>query len=54
MWSGDLNQDEKTIYQGPQNDIFAMFLEVILNDLYQSYLTNFISRGYTVNDFNLD
>ena len=54
LWSGDLNQDEKTIYQGPQNDVFRMFLEVLLDSLNQNYLTNFINRGYTENDFNLD
>lgn len=31
-----------------------MFLHTFLNPLNQSYLTNFISRGYTKNDFNLD
>ena len=54
LWAGDLNQDEKTIYQGPQNDIFQMFLQVILDVLNQNFLTNFINRGYTQNDFNLD
>ena len=24
MWSGDLNQNEQVIYQGPNNDIFYM------------------------------
>ena len=54
LWSGDLNQDEKTIYQGPNNDVFRMFLQVLLDSLNQSYLTNFINSGYTENDFNLD
>ena len=54
IWSGDLNQDERTIFQGPNNDIFQMFLHVILDSLNQNYLTNFISSGYTENDFNLD
>lgn len=54
LWSGDLNQDQKTIYQGPQNDVFNMFLRVLLDTLNQNYLTNFINKGYTVNDFNLD
>ncbi|MEM6316047.1 MAG: DNRLRE domain-containing protein [Bacteroidota bacterium] len=54
MWSGDLNQDEKTIYQGPQNDVFDMFLEVILASENTNNLTNFITTGYTLNDFNLD
>lgn len=54
LWAGDLNQDEKTIYQGPQNDIFQMFLQVVLDVLNKNFLTNFINRGYTENDFNLD
>ena len=31
-----------------------IFLQVLLDSLNQDYLTNFISRGYTKNDFNLD
>ncbi len=54
LWSGDLNQDEKTIFQGPRNDIFNMFVEVIADTLNERYLTNYISKYYTVNDFNLD
>jgi len=54
LWAGDLNQDERTIYQGPQNDIFNVLLQVILDTLNQNFLPNFINRSYTVNDFNLD
>ncbi len=54
MWSGDLNGDDQIIYQGPRNDVFNMFLHVILDSMNQSYLTNFIGRGYTDNDFNMD
>ena len=54
MWSGDLNQDEKTIYQGPNNDIFFIFLQVLLDEENRQVLPNFINRAYTVNDFNLD
>jgi len=54
MWSGDLNGDGKIIYQGPNNDVFQMFLHVVLDEDNQSYLTNYITRGYTKNDFNLD
>lgn len=54
MWSGDLTQDEKTIYQGPNNDIFAMLLQVILDDKNTQFIPNFINRAYSVNDFNLD
>jgi len=54
MWSGDLNQDEKTIYQGPNNDIFQMLLQVTLDGSNANFLPNYITRGYTENDFNLD
>ena len=54
LWSGDLNGDDRIIYQGPQNDVFFMFLEVLLDPLNNNFLTNFISSGYTDNDFNLD
>jgi len=54
MWSGDLNQSNDVIYQGPNNDIFHLFLQVLLDSLNQNYLTNYINQGYTVNDFNMD
>ena len=54
LWSGDLNHDKKTIYQGPANDIFYMFLQVVMDSLNQNVLTNYINTGYTENDFNLD
>ena len=54
LWAGDLNQDEKTIYQGPKNDIFNILLEVLLDSSNINFLPNFINRGYTINDFNLD
>ncbi|MEM1122941.1 MAG: hypothetical protein AAGJ18_21025, partial [Bacteroidota bacterium] len=54
QWSGDLNGDGKTIYQGPRNDPFEMFLAVILDDNNRQFLTNYIHQGYTQKDFNLD
>ena len=54
LWSGDLNNDGRVIYQGPLNDIFYMFLEVALDEKNVHFLPNFITRGYTPNDFNLD
>ncbi len=53
-WSGDLNGDNLTVFQGPNNDIFHMFLQILLDELNQSTLSNFISRGYTNRDFNMD
>ena len=54
MWSGDLSSDGRVIYQGPNNDIFSMFLHVLRSDKNLDFLPNFISAGYTNNDFNLD
>ncbi len=54
LWSGDLNGDGKTIYQGPKNDPFEMFLSVILDTENEHFLVNYINRGYTHRDFNLD
>jgi len=54
LWSGDVNSDGKVIYQGPNNDIFFMFLHVLKDKGNRDFLLNFISRGYTNDDFNLD
>ncbi len=54
LWAGDLNNDGRIIYQGPQNDIFDIFLQVLLDSENTHFLTNFISTAYTENDFNLD
>ena len=54
QWSGDLNGDNKIIYQGPLNDPFNMFLHIILDESNSHYLTNYITKGYTQKDFNLD
>ncbi|MEM1120289.1 MAG: DNRLRE domain-containing protein, partial [Bacteroidota bacterium] len=54
MWSGDINADDKIIFQGPQNDIFMMFMHILLDEGNGQFLTNFISQGYTQRDFNMD
>lgn len=54
MWSGDINGDGKIIFQGPQNDIFYMFLHIILSEENLGLLSNYIVSGYTQRDFNLD
>ena len=54
MWSGDLDDDGRIIYQGPGNDIFYMFLHILKDEGNNEYLPNYISQGYTNNDFNLD
>lgn len=54
MWAGDLNNDESVIYQGPLNDVFFIFFRVIADVFNESFLSNFVSTGYTQYDFNLD
>ena len=54
MWSGDISGDAKIIFQGPQNDIFQMFIHILTAEANLEFLTNFIRRGYTQKDFNLD
>ncbi len=54
MWSGDINGDAKIIFQGPKNDIFYMFMYILLDENNGDFLTNFISSGYTQRDFNMD
>jgi len=54
MWAGDLNQDNAVIYQGPKNDVFAMFLAVLTDPANTNFISNFVSRTYDSADFNLD
>ncbi len=54
MWMGDLNGDKKVVYQGPFNDITAMFFKVLLDEDNENTLANFIIQGYTQEDVNLD
>jgi len=54
LWSGDISGDAKIIFQGPQNDVFQMFMHILLEEANAEFLTNFIAVGYTQRDFNLD
>ncbi len=54
LWSGDLSGDGKVIFQGPDNDVFFMFIKILLDDHNESQLANFISKDYTSSDFNMD
>ena len=54
MWGGDFNEDDKVIYQGPNNDIFYLFSRALSDVNNVDYLANFIINEYDVHDFNLD
>jgi hypothetical protein len=54
LWGGDFNGDGKVIYQGPGNDVFALFLKVLGDSRNTESLSNFISSGYLREDYNMD
>jgi hypothetical protein len=54
MWAGDLNQDGSIVFQGPNNDIFHIFLTIVTDPLNTRFIPNFISKGYVTGDLNLD
>ncbi len=54
MWGGDYNTDDAIIYQGPNNDVFKLFTDVLTHPLNASNLANFIRSGYENSDINLD
>ena len=54
MWLGDINGDKKVVYQGPGNDIFALFSHILSREGNETYLANYISDGYLSEDVNMD
>ena len=54
LWGGDYNEDEKVIYQGPNNDVFYLFSRVLSEGQNIDFLANYIIEGYDLHDFNLD
>ncbi len=54
MWSGDMNGDRKVVFQGPGNDIFDLFLDIIVEEDNNQSLDNFIATGYLNTDLDLD
>jgi hypothetical protein len=54
MWAGDFNDDNMIIYQGPANDIFTLFSEVMVAPDNHQNLANFILFGYKDTDINMD
>ncbi len=54
LWPGDLNGDGKVIYQGPNNDAFKLFFDIMTHPDNYSNLSNFIRSGYEESDLNLD
>jgi concanavalin A-like lectin/glucanase superfamily protein/PA14 domain-containing protein/Big-like domain-containing protein/parallel beta helix pectate lyase-like protein len=54
LWSGDLNLSRNAVYQGPLNDVLALFIHIILHSENQNTISNFVSQGYTLTDLDMD
>lgn len=54
LWGGDFNEDNKVIYQGPNNDVFYLFSRALSDPENTDILANYIVNSYDVHDFNLD
>lgn len=54
MWAGDLNNDGKSIFQGPGNDNFFLFSQVLSDAGNTDFNANFITSGYFATDLDLD
>ncbi len=54
LWSGDLSGDGRVIYQGPSNDVFQLFYDIMEHPDNTGNLANFIRSGYEATDLNLD
>jgi hypothetical protein len=54
LWPGDFTGDGRVIYQGPGNDVFKLFYDVMTHQDNIQSLANFIRQGYEPSDVNLD
>ena len=54
MWAGDMNQDRKVIYQGPNNDLLDIFVDIVTDPGNTNFYYNYILPGYHVTDLNMD
>jgi len=53
-WAGDFNDDNRVIYQGPSNDVFTLFSEIMVAPSNEQNLANYILVGYENTDYNMD
>jgi hypothetical protein len=54
LWGGDLDGNRQTIYQGPGNDVTALFVDVLSEPQNTIHYPNFIRVAYDIEDFDLD
>lgn len=54
LWPGDMDGNGRVIFQGPNNDGFYVFLNVMTDPDNLEQLPNFISNGYYLADYDMD
>ena len=54
MHAGNFNQDRRVIAIGPGNDVFSLFSAVLSAEDNTMHLTNYILKGYSLADLDLD
>ena len=54
LWPGDIDGNQKVIFQGPTNDVIGIFIQIVNDPLNTKYLANFVSIGYSSKDVNMD
>lgn len=54
MWAGDFNQDSRVIYQGPDNDLFPILIDVLTHPSNVNILYNYVVQGYYATDLDMD
>ena len=53
-WAADLNNDRMSIYQGPNTDVFHLFISVLQDKENVNSLPNYIRRAYDDKDLDMD
>jgi hypothetical protein len=54
LWAGNAVTDNQIIFQGPSNEVDFIFFTVITDPLNTQGIANFIHKGYTNSDVNMD
>ncbi len=54
LWGGDLNHDGRLIFQGPGNDVYPLFTQVLFAPGNTALIPNFVVTGYHESDIDLD
>ncbi|MBL7818513.1 MAG: tandem-95 repeat protein [Saprospiraceae bacterium] len=54
MWMGNINKDNMVIFQGPNNDVGQLYLNVLTDSNNGGFLANYILNGYLRGDVDMD